>query len=293
MNPEHWHAEYDDEGNVVQKWYREKPIRLFIGTSSNGEDAEAEMALEYSLRENIQYKDDWDLEIVWIRQTNDESSFWYGFNDINWHTPYEGFKWAIPEYCGFKGRAIYMDVNMVNASDIVNLWIMDSPEHVSVMCKQGGYDRQRHYDVMVFNNWMLDPYNENSFAPMPLSEDWKSVYNHNEQFLALFNSRSSKNTVGTYDPRWNADLATMQAFERTASIEGDEVSYDEAFFNLNYDEIAVRPWKPSWYTGEWEEQHEPRMYEYFKGMVEEAKESGYKLEDYTVDRGVTYRCIGR
>ena len=47
-------------------------IKLFIGTSSNGEDALAEMAYEYSLRKNT----DSDIDIVWMQQTNDEKDFW-------------------------------------------------------------------------------------------------------------------------------------------------------------------------------------------------------------------------
>ena len=55
-------------------------VRLFIGSSANGEDALIEMAYEYTLRKNT----DRDLEIVWMRQTNDEKSFWHGFADQNW-----------------------------------------------------------------------------------------------------------------------------------------------------------------------------------------------------------------
>ena len=46
-------------------------VKLFIGTSSNGEDALIEMAYEYSLRKET----DRDLEIVWMRQTNDSIRF--------------------------------------------------------------------------------------------------------------------------------------------------------------------------------------------------------------------------
>jgi hypothetical protein len=46
------------------------PIRIFIGTSANGEDAVAEMVYEYSLRKNT----DAELDITWMRQTKDTSS---------------------------------------------------------------------------------------------------------------------------------------------------------------------------------------------------------------------------
>lgn len=47
-------------------------IRLFIGTSANGEDTDAEMVYEYSLRKNCSVP----IDITWMRQTNDTSSVW-------------------------------------------------------------------------------------------------------------------------------------------------------------------------------------------------------------------------
>ena len=50
-------------------------IRIFIGTSANGEDAEAEMTYEYSLRKNTKR----EVDITWMKQTHDESSIWGGW----------------------------------------------------------------------------------------------------------------------------------------------------------------------------------------------------------------------
>jgi hypothetical protein len=49
-----------------------EPIRIFVGTSSNNEDAEAEMVLEYTLRKNTTHP----IEITWMRQTKNEDSIW-------------------------------------------------------------------------------------------------------------------------------------------------------------------------------------------------------------------------
>ena len=80
-------------------------IRMFIGSSSNGEDAPIEAVYDYSLNQNCSR----DLDIVWMRQTEDVDSFWGGWNTPLWSTPFSGFRWAIPEYCNFEGRAIYTD----------------------------------------------------------------------------------------------------------------------------------------------------------------------------------------
>ena len=47
------------------------PVRVFIGTSSNGEDAKIEMAYEHSIRKNCSRP----VDITWMRQTNDKDSF--------------------------------------------------------------------------------------------------------------------------------------------------------------------------------------------------------------------------
>ena len=59
------------------------PIKLFIGTSSNGEDAKIEMAYEYSLRNNTER----EIEIEWMRKSNDADSYWHGWADKHWSTP--------------------------------------------------------------------------------------------------------------------------------------------------------------------------------------------------------------
>ena len=46
-------------------------IRMFIGTSSNGEDNPIEAIYEYSLRKNCSQ----ELDIVWMKQTRDPTSF--------------------------------------------------------------------------------------------------------------------------------------------------------------------------------------------------------------------------
>ena len=96
-------------------------IRMFIGTSSCGEDNPIEAIYEYSLRKNCSQ----ELDIVWMKQTNDPTSYWHGFTSHNWPTPFSGYRWAIAEYCNFEGRALYTDCDMINFKDIAELWNTD------------------------------------------------------------------------------------------------------------------------------------------------------------------------
>ena len=90
----------------------DQPIKLFIGCDPNNSDLEQMMVLDYSLHKHTSEP----VEIIWMQLSRDPSSVWYsnpqtgeGWHTEKWATPFSGFRWAIPAYCGFSGRAIYMD----------------------------------------------------------------------------------------------------------------------------------------------------------------------------------------
>ena len=100
-------------------------IRIFVGCDPNDCDLEQMMVLEYSLRKHTQAP----IELHWMQLSRDPASPWYsspadnrGWNTERWVTPFSGFRWAIPSLCGFEGRAIYMDSDMVVLRDIAELW---------------------------------------------------------------------------------------------------------------------------------------------------------------------------
>ena len=107
-----------------------EPIRIFVGCSANGEDAEAQAMLEYTLRHYASQP----LEINWMMLSHDPASPWYsdlkngGWNTVMWATPFSVFRWSIPHVCNFDGRAIYMDVDMVARDDIAKLWKQPIPK---------------------------------------------------------------------------------------------------------------------------------------------------------------------
>lgn len=100
-------------------------IKVFVGCDPNNCDLEQMMVLDYSLHKHTTQP----VEIVWMQLSRDRDSYWYsnpqtneGWNTSKWATPFSGFRWAIPEYCNFEGRAIYMDADMVVLDDIAKLW---------------------------------------------------------------------------------------------------------------------------------------------------------------------------
>jgi len=240
-----------------------EPIRLFIGTSANGEDAKAEIAYEYSLRANT----DRELDIVWMHQTNDTNSFWYGWNDSRWSTPFSGFRWGIPEYCNFEGKAIYTDVDMVYYGDIGELYDKELADDEWMLARDGERFGGKEFCVILFDCAKF----KDELAPV---KTWKQEeYHHQYLMQALIN----KKITGYLDPVWN-------------SHDGDAPNWKL----LHYTTMNTQPWQPAWFKGELKEHPNAGLVRDFWYTYNAAiTDGGYDIKDYDIDRGVTYRCIGQ
>jgi hypothetical protein len=102
-------------------------IRLFVGCAPDGHDAESQAVLEHSIRTRCSEP----VDVTWMIATRDPASFWNGWDMSRWATPFSGFRWAVPMACGYSGRAIYMDSDLIVLGDLAELWRLDlSPGHV-------------------------------------------------------------------------------------------------------------------------------------------------------------------
>jgi hypothetical protein len=118
-------------------------IRIFVGCAS-GDDLESQAVLEYSLRKHASLP----VEIIWMQQSRDPASPFFvgapdGWNTKAWSTPFSGFRWAIPELCGFDGEAIYMDSDMIVMDDIAKLWAQKFEPGKVMMAKAAEQDAWR------------------------------------------------------------------------------------------------------------------------------------------------------
>jgi hypothetical protein len=238
------------------------PVRIFIGTSSNGEDAKIEMAYEHSLRSNT----DREVQITWMRQTTDPDSFWHGWNDMNWSTPFSGYRWGIPEACGFEGKAIYTDCDMINMRDIGELMDLSIPDDKMMLARDGKRFGGKEFCVILFDCAKFN----GRIAPV---EQWKDIVTAHHQYIELF---IKQNLVGWLDPRWN-------------SHDGDT----DEIWQLHYTHMPTQPWAPAWFTGEAQNHPRPDLVDVFHDAYQAALDAGYKLEDYAVNRGVNYGIIGK
>jgi len=185
-------------------------IRIFIGTSANGEDDVAEKTLKYSLEKNSTEP----VEVIFMR--NREDGFMGKFDNRTWATPFTNLRWAIPEACDFQGRAIYMDVDQLNLRDISELFNID-------MGDKPFASRDNRLCVMVFDCEKMHS------LLKPVSEI-KRINNYGNKIYWDIVKKSFH-----FDPRWNC-----------LDGEGREIS---DIWHLHFTSMPTQPWKPSWFKG--------------------------------------------
>lgn len=139
------------------------PIKIFVGSEIGNE--KAEKALHWSIINTSTVP----VEINWMDDRY-EGSVWEGWNKgrdsrdqntgVGWKTNFSCFRWAIPELCGFKGKAIYLDVDQIVLKDIKQMWELPlknyaalaiRPERTDVMlidCEKFSGDWWRRIDKM-------------------------------------------------------------------------------------------------------------------------------------------------
>jgi hypothetical protein len=93
-------------------------IRLFIGSSPNGEDYEADAVAAWTAKKHCSLP----LEIVFMRQA--KKGPYSGWKCASGITPFSHFRWSPPAMCNFDGRAIYTDADFIFMSDLAELWRM-------------------------------------------------------------------------------------------------------------------------------------------------------------------------
>ena len=153
-------------------------IKIFVGTSPNGEDDVAEKTLKYSLEKHSSEP----LEVIFMR--NKENGFMGKFDSSRWATPFTNLRWSIPEYCSFTGRAIYMDVDQLNLRDISELYSID-------LRGKAFASRGNRLCVMVMDCEKMEPI----LAPVSVIKKRSNYGNDNyRNFLRM---------AADMDPRWN------------------------------------------------------------------------------------------
>ena len=205
-------------------------IKIFVGTSPNGEDTVAEKTLEYSLKKHCSE----DIQVIFMR--NNGSYMGY-FNSSQWATPFTNFRWTIPEYCGFSGRAIYMDVDQLNLRDISELY------HIDLEGKPFA-SRADRLCVMVIDCAAM----KNLIAPV---EQIRAHPNYNNSIYWDIVKLGKH-----FDNRWNY-------------LDGEDRPISD-IWHLHFTSMPTQPWKPAWFRGQTQPHWRPDLVELWEQYRDEA-----------------------
>lgn len=191
-------------------------IKVYVGTDPHMR--KAEIALEQSIRSNTKS----EVDIIWMDYGR--GGLWSGWDigrdhgkpyaEEGWKTDFSCFRFAIPEANGFKGRAIYLDVDMILVRDIKDFF--NYPMGLPVLIPPRGFD------VMLFDCENFD------------GEDWWPSIDKMKKSGWLIEDYakllSDHKMLGTLSPVWNCC---------------DGEGYDPATTGLiHFTDMRTQPWKP-------------------------------------------------
>lgn len=253
-------------------------IRIFVGTPANNDDLECQAVFDWSLRKH--HPQD-DVEITWMMLSPDPNSFWYsnmpkkeGWNTKGWATPFTPFRFGIPAFCNYEGKAIYCDCDQIFLADVLELWNQEIPDGKCLLMAKDGASCVMLMDCKKMKS-ILPPIN-----------DLKSVQ-------GLFRGVRGKvvNYAGVYSGDWNCrDGISSFTGKPYATI------YDPDVKILHYTMIPTQPnhrharmrlkaeGKPHWYPGPDRQHPKQEVTDLFDMMLEECVAAGKGPETFRVSQ---------
>lgn len=247
-------------------------IRVFVGCDPNNCDLEQMMVLDYSIHKHTSVP----VEIVWMQLSRDPNSYWYsnpetgeGWNTTKWDTPFSGFRWAIPEYCNYSGRAIYMDADVVILDDLAKLW-QHPISGQSIVAAKTNADMTRLCTCI----WDC----EKAQGVVPVIEQLrKNPDSHKEMMKRL---KKRKKLIEPYLESYNCvdgeDLAIEDIKILHYSDMGTQFSHKYAIPRVKKEGIE------HWFDGEIMTHPRQDLSEVFDKYYNDALAAGYNLNDYRV-----------
>lgn len=246
-------------------------IKFFIGTDVNGGCAYCQMVLEYSIKKHCSLP----YEIYWMKLSDDPNSMWGGWNTENFYTPFSPFRYAIPEFMNFKGKAIYQDDDQLWLSDPKELWDIKLNEG---MVMTGKYLQQtgeiRHCVSLI------DCEQFGKYINIPVQRR-KQNANFAEIMKTLTRDRTQiiDDNFNNYDGEF-ADLKDIKVLHFTNMSQNPGVA-------MMVERLGDQ--KLHWYDGPIRKHRRQDCVDIFKQYYEEAVADGFKVENYLPEKRLEYK----
>ena len=231
-------------------------VKLFVGTSDN-DDTLAQKIYLYTLYKNSTAP----IDIVFLRPKD-----FPGWNRTTWGTPFTCYRYAVPHLMGYKGRALYTDVDMLNFRDISALYKTDLEGKAFGMVwdalqdngKEGtkaGYPRGFWCDSVL----LIDCEKAKEFVdPIDTIIKWNKNYSYKWEVMRKLGSphkEKTMNLVHQLDPRWNIFDGTNPAVipkgydvysKHSPRWEDKENLEIDHIWQLHLTALSYQPWHPKY-----------------------------------------------
>ena len=196
----------------------QEPIKLFVGSEIGNE--KAEKALHWSIINTSTVP----VEINWMNDIY-SGSVWEGWNKgrdhrkqdsgDGWKTNFSAFRWAIPELCGFKGKAIYLDVDQIVLKDMKQMWELSTEPYAALAINPV------RTDVMLIN---CEKFSEDWWPRLEkMKPSGKSQKSYRKRVEGKFG-------IGPLDTIYNC-------------LDGETWNADKTRL-VHYTKMSTQPWRP-------------------------------------------------
>lgn len=239
-------------------------IRLFVGTSANNEDLEAEAVLAYTAHKHCSLP----LEITWMRQA--ATGPWSGWaSNRRGRTPFTSYRWGVPAACGYEGKAIYTDVDFFFVADLAELWNQPVADVALVRNNTGKLSTS----CMLFDC-------EQAKAHVPDIPRLKVMPDAHDEMLHYFRARPF--LFGKFIGNWDCpDLSGSSLND--PQLKAVHYSRVETQLHLKHAVPRLkREKRMHWYTGEIRQHGRPELQAHFDALLEEATANDYPPERFRV-----------
>lgn len=244
----------------------DEAVPIFIGASDHECDRIQEKILVYTLQKNTERK----LNIHFLR-----ASDFQGVNASGWGTPFTCLRYAIPKLMGFKGKAIYMDMDMINFRDIGELYDID------LLGKPFGmvWDAKQNAGEKGIGNYcdslmLIDCEKTGTFFSWDEVHNWYQPNAFKWTFMDRVQkwekdptNRRKNEAVTGIDSRWNC----FDGYKTDApEIDGVQDKYEiNQMFQLHFTALSYQPWHSAYLMSAKATHERPDLTDYWWSLVDE------------------------
>ncbi len=245
-------------------------IEVFVGCDPNDCDLEQMMVLDYSIRKHCSQP----VNIHWMQLSRDPQSFWYsnpeqqqGWRSEAWTTPFSGFRWGIPAFREYQGKAIYMDTDVLVLCDLAEIW--NSPFAAGKVVMAKGGEQSWRFCVSMWDCAAARDH-------LPAIEDLRSKPEIHQQLKKYY--KKNPQVIQPFDSQYNNIDGENSPIEQIKILHysdmGTQFSHPLSFARLQ------REGGTHWFDGTVMPHPRKDLQALFDEYYQQALAAGYSLDNY-------------